>query len=114
MYFYFHTPFFTARSAWSRAADPLEVGDISDESAKNFLKTELSTSKEDVKDNKNEKVIIIGTTIEDTVQYLTGGCFVLLRRFVAFAKNHSLSNNVFDGMLLPIIHVPVPQCKYLF
>jgi len=40
-------------------------------------------------------------TIEDTVQYLTGGRFVLLQQFVNFASR-SLSENVVDGMLIPV------------
>ncbi|CAG8562116.1 7430_t:CDS:2, partial [Paraglomus brasilianum] len=43
----------------------LEVGDILDESAKNFLKTALSTGKENIENKKDEKVI--GKTIEDAI-----------------------------------------------
>ena len=46
-------------------ATVLEVGDILNESAKNFLKTALSTGKENIENKKDEKVI--GKTIEDAI-----------------------------------------------
>ncbi|CAG8837279.1 36748_t:CDS:2, partial [Gigaspora margarita] len=61
------------RSAWSRAAIPFEVGDISDEEAVKFLQNS------DV-DQKNAEV---------SVKYLAGGRFTLLKNLQALNQVNS-------------------------
>lgn len=61
----------TARSAWSRANIPLEIGDIPEEEAVKFLK-ESGTDQ---------------TTAEFVVKHLTGGRFALLKQFQIASKH---------------------------
>ncbi|CAG8833098.1 29618_t:CDS:2, partial [Racocetra persica] len=65
-----------SRSAWSRAAIPFEVGDISDEEAVKFLQNSGI-------DQKTLKF-----------QYLAGGWFTLLKELQAL--NHVNSKNLFE------------------
>jgi hypothetical protein len=71
------------RSAWSRARDPFEVGDISDKEAVEFLKR---------KGVEQEKA-------EEAVRDITGGRFELLRKFVdswAAKGNESTRRDLYD------------------
>jgi len=78
-----HISIIIARSAWSRATIPFEVGDIPDEQAIKFLQ-----------DFKIDPKIA-----EHVVKYLTGGRFSLLKRFLSQHKiNHG--ENSFESMYL--------------
>ncbi|CAG8628347.1 8774_t:CDS:2, partial [Gigaspora margarita] len=70
--------FIATRSAWSRAAIPFEVGDISDEEAIKFLQNSGI-------DQKNAEV---------SVKYLAGGRFTLLKELQAL--NQINSENLFE------------------
>ena len=75
---------FQSRSAWSRAIDPFEVGDISDKAAVEFLTRKGVAEKQ----------------AEEAVRDITGGRFELLRKFVeswAAKGNESTRQELFKA-----------------